>query len=59
MGRPTTNVQGAKRMSEKKAILDIGRRSPSHGSVVFATLKGAVDAGIEIKHDVSNGSQRI
>jgi large subunit ribosomal protein L18 len=26
----------------------MGRRSPSHGSVVFAALKGAVDAGLDI-----------
>ena len=32
----------------KEAISDIGRRSPSHGSVVFACLKGIVDAGIEL-----------
>jgi len=40
-----------KKMSEKKAILDIGRRSQSHGGVVFACLKGLLDAGIEIPHD--------
>lgn len=40
-----------KRMSEKEAVLDIGRRSPSHGSVVFATLKGVVDAGVKINYD--------
>jgi large subunit ribosomal protein L18 len=39
-----------KRMNEKEAILDIGRRSPSHGSVVFACLKGLIDAGIKIPH---------
>jgi large subunit ribosomal protein L18 len=33
-----------------KAILDIGRRSQSHGSVVFACLKGLIDAGITIPH---------
>lgn len=40
-----------KKLSEKKAILDIGRRSQSHGSVVFACLKGLIDAGIEIPHN--------
>jgi large subunit ribosomal protein L18 len=40
-----------KRMSEKEAILDIGMQSPSHGSVIFATLKGVIDAGITVPHD--------
>ncbi len=35
----------------KEAILDIGLRSPVKGSRVFATLKGAVEAGVEIPHD--------
>jgi large subunit ribosomal protein L18 len=37
-----------KKLGKEKCILDIGRRSPSHGGVVFAALKGAVDAGVEI-----------
>ena len=32
------------------AILDIGLRSPIKGSKVFAALKGAVDAGLEVPH---------
>jgi len=36
--------------NEKEAIIDIGRRSPSHGSVVFACLKGIIDAGINVPH---------
>jgi large subunit ribosomal protein L18 len=32
----------------QEAISDIGRRSPSHGSVVFACLKGVVDSGIKL-----------
>jgi large subunit ribosomal protein L18 len=32
----------------KKAILDIGLFSPTKGSRVFAALKGAMDAGVEI-----------
>ena len=40
-----------KKMNEKEAILDIGRRSPTHGGVVFACLKGLLDAGINIPHD--------
>jgi len=34
----------------KKAILDIGRHSATRGSSVFAVLKGALDAGLEIPH---------
>ena len=32
------------------AILDIGLKSPIKGSKVFAALKGALDAGLEIPH---------
>ena len=32
------------------AILDIGLKSPIKGSKVFAALKGAVDAGLEVPH---------
>jgi len=32
----------------KKAILDIGRYSATKGSSIFAVLKGAIDAGLEI-----------
>lgn len=32
----------------KKAILDIGLSPPTKGSRIFAALKGAVDAGVEI-----------
>ncbi|MDK2876370.1 MAG: large subunit ribosomal protein [Archaeoglobaceae archaeon] len=35
----------------KEAILDMGLRSPVKGSRVFAVLRGAVDAGVEIPHD--------
>jgi len=35
----------------KKAILDIGLFSPAKGSRIFAALKGAVDAGVEIPCD--------
>lgn len=45
-----TGLLLGKRMSEKEAVLDIGRKTPSHGSVVFACLKGLVDAGINIPH---------
>ena len=33
------------------AILDIGLRKSSKGARVFAALKGAVDAGLNIQHD--------
>ena len=34
----------------KNAVLDIGLHSPTKGAAVFAALKGALDAGIEISH---------
>jgi len=34
----------------KKVILDIGLRTPVKGSRVFAVLKGALDAGLEVPH---------
>ncbi len=35
----------------KKFVLDTGRYTPSKGSVLFAALKGAVDAGLETAYD--------
>ncbi len=35
----------------EEAILDIGLRKPSAGACVFAVLKGAVDAGLQVPHD--------
>jgi len=35
----------------KKAVLDIGLRSPSRGARAFAALKGVLDAGVTIPHD--------
>lgn len=35
----------------KRFVLDIGMQTPTKGSVVFAALKGAVDAGLETKFD--------
>lgn len=45
----------------KKAVLDIGLQSPSHGSRVFAAMKGAIDAGVEVPHseDVLPKAPRI
>jgi len=34
-----------------KAILDAGLRTPSKGSRIFATLKGLLDAGVEVPHN--------
>ena len=34
----------------KEAILDIGRHTATKGARVFAVLKGAVDAGLDIPH---------
>ena len=35
----------------KEAIVDLGLQSPIKGSRLYATLKGAVDAGMTIPHD--------
>jgi len=40
----------AKKAGIENAILDIGMRPPVKGSVIFAALKGAVDAGLNIPH---------
>lgn len=48
-----TGLLIAKKALEKgvtEAILDIGLRSPTKGSRVFAVLKGAVEAGLKIPH---------
>lgn len=34
-----------------KAVLDIGLRTPSHGSSAFAVLKGFLDAGVDVPHN--------
>ena len=34
----------------KSVILDLGLQSPKKGSRIYATLKGALDAGLEIPH---------
>lgn len=38
----------AKKHDVKEAVLDIGFRNPTKGSKIFACLKGAVDAGLNI-----------
>jgi len=43
----------AKQKKIEEAILDIGIVTPVHGSVPFAVLKGAIDAGLNIAHEAS------
>ncbi len=48
-----TGFLAAKRALEKgvkKAVLDIGINTPAKGAKVFAALKGALDAGLDIPH---------
>ncbi|MDP8002650.1 MAG: 50S ribosomal protein L18 [Caldisphaera sp.] len=40
----------AKQKRVEEAILDIGLQSPIKGSRIFASLKGALDAGVNIPH---------
>lgn len=42
-------VEGKKK-GVNEAVLDIGLRRPVKGSIVFAALKGAVDAGLKIPY---------
>ncbi|MFW9863219.1 MAG: 50S ribosomal protein L18 [Candidatus Thorarchaeota archaeon] len=41
----------AKARGIDKAIMDVGLHPPIRGSKVYAALKGAVDAGLEVPHD--------
>ncbi|PIN98695.1 MAG: 50S ribosomal protein L18 [Candidatus Diapherotrites archaeon CG10_big_fil_rev_8_21_14_0_10_31_34] len=41
----------SKAKETKEAVLDIGRNTPVHGSLIFAALKGAVDAKLNIPFD--------
>ena len=41
----------AKARDVKEAILDVGLRSPSKGSRIFAVLNGVLDAGIVVPYD--------
>ena len=36
-----------------EGILDIGLRTPTHGSKVYAALKGVIDSGMDIPYDSS------
>jgi large subunit ribosomal protein L18 len=40
----------AKKKGVEEAVLDIGLKEPIKGAACFATLKGLLDAGIEIPH---------
>jgi large subunit ribosomal protein L18 len=44
-----------------KAFLDVGLHIPSKGTRVFAALKGAIDAGVEVSHseDILSDEDRI
>ncbi|MFW9787096.1 MAG: 50S ribosomal protein L18 [Candidatus Thorarchaeota archaeon] len=41
----------AKSRGVKEAVLDVGLNPPVKGSRIYAALKGAVDAGLEVPHD--------
>ncbi|OGS41746.1 MAG: 50S ribosomal protein L18 [Euryarchaeota archaeon RBG_16_62_10] len=52
-GAYLTGLLAGKRAREKgldEAVLDIGLREPTKGAVVFAALKGIIDAGVEVPH---------
>jgi len=52
-GAYLTGMLAGKRAKDKgleDAVLDIGLREPTKGAVVFAVLKGVIDAGIEVPH---------
>jgi large subunit ribosomal protein L18 len=42
---------GAKKKGIKRFVADIGMHSPTKGSIVFAAIKGAVDAGLETSYN--------
>jgi len=51
-----TGLLAGKRAKAKgiaAAVLDIGLNSPARGARMFASLKGLLDAGIDIPHDES------
>ena len=41
----------AKAKGVEEAILDIGLVAPTKGAKIFATLRGVLDAGVEVPHD--------
>jgi large subunit ribosomal protein L18 len=62
---PTSYLSGflAGKMARAKGItgvvLDIGRHTPSFQSIVFAALKGAIDAGMDSKLGMELSEERI
>lgn len=51
----------AKNAGIEEAVLDIGLQTPTKGSRIFASLKGLLDAGIDIPHseEILPSEQRI
>ncbi len=43
----------AQKKGVKEAILDLGLHAPTKGNVLFAALKGAVDAGVQVPFEES------
>jgi large subunit ribosomal protein L18 len=41
----------AKSVGVESAVLDIGLYSPTRGSKIFASLKGLIDAGVNVPHN--------
>jgi large subunit ribosomal protein L18 len=41
----------SKKKNVKRAVLDLGLQTPISGGKLFAALKGAVDAGLDINHN--------
>lgn len=59
-----TGLIAAKAALQKKvdnAIVDLGLQTPTHGSRVYAAIKGAIDAGLKIpcSEDALPSSERI
>ena len=52
----TGELAGRRAMAKgvKVAVLDIGLKSSSKGSRLYATLKGLVDSGLEVPHSADN-----
>lgn len=51
----------AKKKNIKEVILDLGLNAPIKGSIIYAALKGAIDAGLKIPHseDIFPTEERI
>ncbi|MEE1544131.1 MAG: 50S ribosomal protein L18, partial [Alphaproteobacteria bacterium] len=54
-------ARNAQAAGETRAVLDIGRVTPTQGGRVFAVLKGLVDGGLEVPHSdtLYPGEERI